>query len=247
MENNKPKRFYKVGEMIWVISEKKEGKVKFIDKKDKKVTVTIKEGKDIKEVILDLWDIDKLKYKAKEKFVANRSNNNKKVTYFSSVNGGVIPTKDVENAGRDCYARFEPKIIDGKEVYELFIKRLTLAKIPLGFASYLNVDDLLSLKHERSSIGSTGIINVSGLIDSTYQGEVILQVVPLTHDIIISSEVDEKYFDEKLNAWFIPYSKAIAQAVVLKQSEAKDVHIPYDELLKKPSSRGTGGWGSSGK
>jgi dUTPase len=249
---NKTKRFYKVGEMVWVIGEKKEGKVKTINRENHEVTVTVKEGKDIKETTLKLWEIDKLKYSAKEKLLSKKNktkakDNGLKITYFASVNGGVIPTKDEENAGRDCYARLEPKTIDGKEIFELHIPKLTLAEIPLGFASYLNKEDLLSLKHERSSIGSTGMINVSGLIDSTYQGEVILQVVPLICDVVISSEVKEKFFDEATNTYFIPYHKAIAQAVVLKQSEAKDEHISYDELLKKPSKRGTGGWGSTGK
>lgn len=246
---NKQKRFYKVGETVWVIGEKKEGRVKSINKDTLEVTVTIKEGKVIEESVLKMWEIDKLKYKAKEQLVNSKSKSKKlnKVTYLASVKGGVIPTKDEENAGRDCYARLEPVVRDGKEVYELYIKQLTLAKIPLGFASYLNKEDLLSLKHERSSIGSTGLINVSGLIDSTYQGEVILQVVPLVCDVVISSEVEEKYFDEKLNTYFVPYHKAIAQAVIMKQSEAKDVHLPYDELLAMPSKRGTGGWGSTNK
>lgn len=240
----KQKRFYKVGEVVWVVSEKAEGTVKSINRDDLTVTVTV-DGKDF---TLKMWEIDKLKYKAKEQLVKTKKSTKKeKVTYFSSVKGGVIPTKEAENAGRDCYARLEPKIIEGKEVFELHIPQLTLAKIPLGFASYLNVEDLLSLKHERSSIGSVGMINVSGLIDSTYQGEVILQVVPLVADVVISSEVEEKFFDEATNTYFVPYHKAIAQAVVLKQSEAKDEHIPYEDLLNKPSTRGTGGWGSTGK
>ncbi|NUJ19380.1 hypothetical protein FKN04_22890 [Bacillus glycinifermentans] len=242
------KRFYKVGEIVWVIGEKTEGKIVSINLDDLEVKVEIQLDKDTtKEKTLKMWDIDKLKYKAKEKLLQSKRKNNKKVTYFASVNGGVIPTKTKENGGRDCYARLEPIIRDGKEIYELHIPRLTLAKIPLGFASYLNLEDVLSLKHERSSIGSTGMINVSGLIDATYQGEVVLQVVPLVSDVVISSEVDELFFDEKTNTHFVPYSKAIAQAVVLRQSDAEDEHISYEDLLKKPSTRGKGGWGSTGK
>ncbi|GIN67118.1 hypothetical protein J41TS2_25390 [Bacillus sonorensis] len=242
------KRFYKVGEIVWVIGEKTEGKIVSINLDDLEVKVEIQLDKDTtKEKTLKMWDIDKLKYKAKEKLLQSKRKNNKKVTYFASVNGGVIPTKTKENGGRDCYARLEPIIRDGKEIYELHIPRLTLAKIPLGFASYLNLEDVLSLKHECSSIGSTGMINVSGLIDATYQGEVVLQVVPLVSDVVISSEVDELFFDEKTNTHFVPYSKAIAQAVVLRQSDAEDEHISYEDLLKKPSTRGKGGWGSTGK
>ena len=243
MDNKQKKRFYKVGENIWIIELKKDGVVKKIDRENLTMTAEYKDGKEIKEFTGNMWNFDKLKYRAKEKLIKEKKKKSDKVTYFASFNGGVIPERDEENAGRDCYARLEPITRDGKEIYELHIPRFTLAKIPLGFASYLNKEDVLSLKHERSSIGSTGLINVSGLIDSTYIGEVILQVVPLIADIVISSEVDERYFDEKTNTFFVPYKKAIAQAVVFKLSDAKDEHIDYSELLKKPSKRGTKGWG----
>lgn len=255
------KRYYNVGEMVWVVGLKKEGKVESINKESLEVTVTVKSGvnlldkktdevlnEGLSEVTVKIWEIDKLKYSAKEKLIKTKQlKKNKKTTYLASVNGGVIPTKDTENAGRDCYARLEPQIRDGVEVIELYIPRWTLAKIPLGFASYLEIDDVLSLKHERSSIGSTGMINVSGLIDSTYQGEVILQVIPLTSDIVITNKIENKFFDEETNTYFIPYDKAIAQAVVFKLSDAEDTHISYDELLDKPSKRGKGGFGSTGK
>ena len=122
-----------------------------------------------------------------------------------------------------------------------------MAKIPLGFASYLDKTDILSLKHERSSVGGTGLVNLSGLIDSTYQGEVIMQCVPLIADIVISSEVEEKYFDKETNTFFLPYKNSITQAVVLTQSKALREVIPYEELLNKPSTRGTQGWGSTNK
>lgn len=247
-QNKKSKRYYKEGQIIWSVELKKPVKVKAVNKDD--LTITVLESTDNGEVehTFPLWLVDVLKYRAKEKLVRQkRRERREKVAYFASVKGGVIPTKNEENAGRDCYARLEPVIREGKEVYEIHIPRLTLAKIPLGFASYLDKEDFLSLKHERSSIGSCGLINVSGLIDSTYQGEVILQVVPLVADVVISSEVEEMYFDEATNTYFIPYYKAICQAVVISQSRAKDKHITYDELLNKPSARGKNGWGSSGK
>ena len=69
--------------------------------------------------------------------------------------------------------------------------------------------------------------------------------VPLIADIIISSEVEEKYFDETINTYFIPYHQAITQCVVLTQSQAVKEEIPYEELLAKPSTRGAQGWGST--
>ena len=243
---NKQKRFYKKDEVVWIINLKKEGKVKDILKDSLEVIVTYKDDDKEKEKKLKMWEIDKLKYSARKRLLDSKKiEKSKKYTYFASVKGGVIPTKDEENGGRDCYPRLEPLIDEktGEEYYELSIPKLTLAKIPLGFASYLNKGDILSLKHERSSIGSTGVINVSGLIDSTYQGEVILQVIPITHDVVITSKVEEIEFVESLGVYAIPYSKAIAQAVVLRQSDAEDKHIEYEELLSKPSKRGTKGWG----
>jgi dUTPase len=245
MENKKTKRFYKVEEQVWVVSKKQVGRIESINKDTLEVTVAVGEDR----LVLKMWEIDKLKYKAKAEVKKKSKPKAKKVktTYLASVEGGVIPTKEEENGGRDCYARLEPVEREGKEVFEMLLPQLKVSKIPLGFASYLDKQDILSLKHERSSIGSVGLINVSGLIDSTYQGEVLLQVVPLVCDVLITSEVEEKEFHEETNTYLIPYKKAIAQAVILKQSEAKDVHISYEDLLKKPSTRGTGGWGSTGK
>lgn len=249
MENKKKeKRFYSKNEIVWVIPLKKEGKVVSINKDTLKVVVSVKDRHgEPTEHTLDLWQIDKLKYSAKEKLLKEKQDKKAKYSYFAPVNGGVIPTKDEENAGRDAYARLEPVEREGKQVYEMFLPKMKLSKIPLGFASYLQKEDLLSLKWERSSVGELGILVMSGLIDSTYQGEVILQVIPLLHNVLITSEVNEVEYHEESDTVLYPYSKAIAQAVVLKQSDAKDVHISYEELLSMPSKRGTGGWGSSGK
>lgn len=228
---------------MWEIDKLKFSKKKELDKKIPKGVLPA-EGLSVLPERITLSDVRPLPITDEIRRLWHKT---EKVTYFAPVKGGIVPTREEENAGRDCYARLEPTVIGDKEIYQIHIPQFTLAKIPLGFASYLNKEDLLSLKHERSSIGSTGLINVSGLIDSTYQGEVILQVIPLTSHIVISSEVKEKRFDELTNTYYVPYHKAIAQAVVFKQSEARDEVITYDELLNKPSNRGTGGWGSTGK
>lgn len=230
------KRFYSENERVWVVEEKTDGIVKSIDKEKTEMTVEFKdvEGK-WKTVTRKLWEFNKYHKKDELKL------------FMASVKGGIVPSKDEENGGYDCYARLEPTEIDGKLVYELHIPQLTMAKIHLGFASYLDKTDVLSLKHERGSVGGTGLINLSGLIDSTYQGEVIMQCVPLVSDIVISSEVEKRYFDEKTNTHFLPYKDAITQAVVLTQSKAVKEEISYEELVYKPSTRGTNGWGSTNK
>jgi dUTPase len=242
----KEKRYYKVGELIWAIPFKKMGFILSIDKEKLKVVVVLVD--DPVGYTLDLWQIDKFKeYSNSEKPLNEKQNKKMKHTYFASVNGGIIPTKNNENAGRDAYCRIEPVDRGGKNIYEMYLPKMQLSKIPLGFASYLQKEDVLSLNWERSSVGKHGILVMSGCIDSSYQGEVILQVIPLLHDVLITNEVNEVEYDEIYNIILYPHSKAIAQAVVLKQSDAKDLHISYDELLSKPSMRKLGNEGSSGK
>lgn len=58
------KRYYRVDEIVWVHDKKKEAKVVSIDIPNKDVVVEI----DGELETLKLWEIDKLKYKAKDKF-----------------------------------------------------------------------------------------------------------------------------------------------------------------------------------
>ncbi|UUV46776.1 dUTP diphosphatase [Bacillus phage vB_BanS-Thrax4] len=58
------KRYYRVDEIVWVHEKKKEAKVVSIDIPNKDVVVEI----DGELETLKLWEIDKLKYKAKDKF-----------------------------------------------------------------------------------------------------------------------------------------------------------------------------------
>lgn len=252
------KRYYKIGEIVWIVELKREGTVVAIDIEKLEVIVKWEDEVGTVEKSFKLWEIDKLKYKALKKLEVEDKDDcepassvkwswSANPTYLASVNGGIIPTKDEENGGRDCYANLEPFETDEGLVHEMFLPKLQVSFIPLGFASYLNKDDVMLLNAERSSVGKFGLLNLCGLIDSTYQGEVMLMVVPLTHNILITSTVSEPEIHEDTNTILYPYKKAICQAMILKQSRAKDEHIPYDELLAKPSKRGAQGWGSSGK
>jgi len=64
MTKKNKKRFYRAEEIIWVHDKKVEGKVVSLDIPNQNVVVEI----DGKEETLKLWEIDKLKYKAKDKF-----------------------------------------------------------------------------------------------------------------------------------------------------------------------------------
>ncbi|UGO51004.1 dUTPase [Bacillus phage vB_BanS_Nate] len=64
MTNKTKKRYYRENEVVWVHEQKKEATVKSIDIPNKDVVVEI----DGELETLKLWEIDKLKYKAKDKF-----------------------------------------------------------------------------------------------------------------------------------------------------------------------------------
>lgn len=243
------KRYYQVDERVWIVNERTDGIVKDINIEDKEMTVEYKDERgQWKETTRKFWDFDK--YRKGEDATNSKSNNTthstatKNYTYFASVKGGVVPKKSPENAGRDCFVRLdaETRSIEHDGIY---LQKNKVSKVPLGFASYLNQEDLLYIGMERSSVGALGILVLSGLIDSTYQGEVIAQLMPLTTDVVITDKVKEVETHD--NIIYFPASKALVQAVVLKQSSHEDKEIEYEELLKKPSSRGTKGWGSTDK
>ena len=243
------KRYYQVDERVWIVNERTDGIVKDINIEDKEMTVEYKDERgQWRETTRKFWDFDK--YRKGEDATNSKSNNTthstatKNYTYFASVKGGVVPKKSAENAGRDCFVRLdaETRSIEHDGIY---LQKNKVSKVPLGFASYLNQEDLLYIGMERSSVGALGILVLSGLIDSTYQGEVIAQLMPLTKDVVITDKVKEVEAHD--NIIYFPASKALVQAVVLKQSSHEDKEIEYEELLKKPSSRGTKGWGSTDK
>ncbi|UUV46262.1 dUTP diphosphatase [Bacillus phage vB_BanS-Thrax2] len=74
MTKKTKKRYYRVDEVVWVHELKKEATVKSIDIPNKDVVVEI-DG-DLKT--LKLWEIDKLKYKAKDKFFKDNPDKTKK-------------------------------------------------------------------------------------------------------------------------------------------------------------------------
>jgi len=231
------KRYYEVDERVWIISEQTDGIVKDINIAEKEMTVEYKDKNGIWcEVTKNFWDFDK------HRNVKQLED----VTYFASVLGGVVPKRESENAGRDCFARVDKGSVNYSHKYEgIYLPKGKVTKVPLGFASYLNKEDLLYIGMERSSVGSLGILVLSGLIDSTYQGEVIAQLMPLSNNVVITDKVDEVV--EYTDLIQFPLSKAIVQATVIAQSKREDKIISYDELLEKPSTRGVNGWGSTDK
>ena len=150
-----------------------------------------------------------------------------------------IPSKRVEDAAFDLYACFEEDWIR--------IEPHTNKLIPTGIASAFDPEWAIVFR-ER---GSTGVKNMkvnAGVIDSGYRGEYFVSIyngndVPL----YIAKYMDGEQSPEDKNAIVYPYSKAIAQALVIPVPEVCVEEINYDELKAIASERGMGALGSSNK
>lgn len=254
---NKAKRFYKVGQMVWSVVLKKEVKVKAIDKEKKEITVTEKDGKRIIEHTYKLWEVDVLKYQAKEKLVKkkhawDKTKEKREPLYFAKVEeNATIPKKANESedeAGYDVWAFIEGVEIDegdGKKiVHELFLPHLKPTMIRTGIATCVKKRFYLNFANERGSTGKHGMLVLSGIVDSTYRGEVFINICPLYKNVLITSEVTE--IEETPETILYPYSKAICQMIDYKTAGLKPSVISFDELKAIPSTRGEGKLGSSG-
>lgn len=259
MENKREKRYYKAGEMVWVVAEKVEGKVKSINREDLTVTVTIKKGQEIVEHVLKMWEIDKLKYKAKDKLVKAKKKTKSVITkgqftlhdgvptvYFAKVKpDAIIPSKREEDAGYDVYANIEGKEVDNKVIHEIFVPAFETTLVPTGIAMALPNTHYFNAKHERGSTGKYSISVLAGVVDSGYRGEVFIALTPLYKDVLITSEVTETEVGD--NVILYPYSKAICQGTIDLVPEVHIKVIDFESLQKIESERGDTKLGHSGK
>lgn len=165
-----------------------------------------------------------------------------------------IPNKRIEDMGFDIYACFDEDYIKiGPHETKL---------IPTGIASSCDAKYGFLLR-ERGSTGSKGIALRCGVIDSGYRNEWFIGLTNTNNnDLYISKICTEQLIEHKANnseeplytlmervsgATIYPYSKAIAQALVIPVPEVEVEELSYEDLQAIPSERGVGALGSSGK
>lgn len=170
--------------------------------------------------------------------------------------------KRKEDAGYDVWCSFkENQTVEeinnsntymnrnSKGEFMIKIEQFTSGIVPLGIATAIGSDFALSLKHERSSVGSKGLFVNAGLIDSGYRNGWNIVITPIAGDLIITTQVDETKIikDPRSGKTLIyyPYTKAIGQIVVIHNIDSKAEEIPYESLLKITSERGIDGFGST--
>jgi dUTP pyrophosphatase len=161
----------------------------------------------------------------------------------------IIPSKRDEDMGFDVYACFDDDYI--------VINPHETKLIPTGIASACN-PKYGFLVFERGSTGSKGIARRCGVIDSGYRNEWFIGLTNTTNKKLVISKLSEektyhKYYGD-YETWkednlllVYPYSKAIAQALVVPVPKVIVDEIPYDELKEIKSERGMGALGSSNK
>lgn len=156
----------------------------------------------------------------------------------------IIPSKRDEDMGFDIYACFDEDF--------MVINPNETKLIPTGIASCCNPEYGFLLR-ERGSTGSKGIALRAGVIDSGYRNEWFVGLTNTTDKVLLISKLSEeetykKHYDAVMKKSFVyPYSKAIAQALVVPVPKTTVEEIPYDELKAIKSERGLGALGSSNK
>ena len=156
----------------------------------------------------------------------------------------IIPSKRDEDMGFDIYACFDEDYI--------IIPPHETNLIPTGIASACD-SDYGFVVFERGSTGSKGIARRCGVIDSGYRNEWFIGLTNTTDKMLFISKLSEQdtyidyYGDEMIESFVYPYSKAIAQVLVVPVPKTKVEEISYDELKEIKSERGMGALGSSNK
>lgn len=159
------------------------------------------------------------------------------VKFAKVKSNAIIPSKREEDMGFDIYACFDEEFI---AIYPHETKL-----IPTGIASACDSGYGFLLR-ERGSTGSLGIALRCGVIDSGYRNEWFICLTNTTDKVLyISKTHTDKFIGSE---YFIyPYSKAIAQALVVEVPKIKAEEVSYDELKSIKSERGMGALGSSNK
>lgn len=156
----------------------------------------------------------------------------------------IIPSKRDEDMGFDIYACFDEDYI--------VISPHETKLIPTGIASSCS-HKYGFLVFERGSTGSKGIARRCGVIDSGYRNEWFICLTNTTNKVMFISKLSDeetykKYYGDVMPESFVyPYSKAIAQALVVPVIKTKVKEVSYDELKEIRSERGMGALGSSNK
>ena len=160
--------------------------------------------------------------------------------YFAKVNpNAIIPSKRDEDGGYDIYACFD-------EDY-MVIQPHETKLIPSGIATAFSPKWVAIIK-ERGSNGSKGIAQRCGVIDSGYRNEWFVPLTNTTTKTVTISKLPKEELPLMLQEGIVyPYSKGIAQFIMIEVPKLDTHEVDFDTLKAFKSERGLGALGSSGK
>jgi dUTP pyrophosphatase len=233
-------QMFKENDFVWVKSLKTKGRIKTVNRdmgKTYLVEIIVDFNKETGERTTKLEKVkveDLTLYRERKQKLKNRK---KDVLYFAKVKeDAIIPSKDYENAGYDIYANFEEN--------EIFIFPNEVKLIPTGIASAMSPKYVLIVK-ERGSTGTKCMSVRSGVIDASYRGEIFIPINNTGNKTIVITKTPETHYGNDVIVY--PYTKAIAQLLLLPIPNVDVKEIIFEQLQKIPSKRGAGALGSSGK
>lgn len=157
--------------------------------------------------------------------------------FAKTKNNAVIPSKRDEDGCYDIYCCFDEN--------EIKIEPHEIKLIDSGIATAFDKKWRLAIR-ERGSNSKSGLITMSGQVDSGYRGSIFISLYNAnTIPVIISKNITEI---EKTNEYVkVPYSKAIAQFAIEEVPVLTKREVSYNFLKTLSSERGIGALGSSGK
>ena len=149
-----------------------------------------------------------------------------------------IPSRNYPSAGFDVYACFD-------EDYVVILPN-EIKMIPTGIASAF-AEDWVAILKERGSTGTKGMAVRCGVVDSDYRGEWFVPISNVNNVPIVIVKDSVKLPLMLKDAIIYPYTKAIAQFIMLHTPKMNTYEVDFETLKTFESERGTGCLGSSGK
>lgn len=227
---------FKTGSIIFDLSSKRKGKFMGYNRdmgKTARVEFIISQDKETGQRTTELKNVNVSDLRV---YVDKKTPKRDTLLFAKVRPDAIIPSKNYEDAGYDVYANFEEN--------EFVINPNEIKMIPTGIASCMSPKYVLVAK-ERGSTGTKCMAVRCGIIDSGYRNEIFIPINNTGNKTIVITKSETVLNDD--NVIYYPYTKAIAQLLLLPVPNVKVKEIPYDELKSISSNRGMGALGSSGK
>ena len=248
-ENKNNKRYYRIGEQVWYLENRKVVIVKSINAHRQEMTVYTTDIHGDRAQITDkMWKFDKLR--------GHNDYEDGIIGFTTFRESAIIPTRNsLEDAGYDVFLDFPSDFeytIDGVThkawqdgKLNVKLKKLTTNLLPTGIGVKVDKKLYTDWANERGSTGKLGMAMLSGIVDSGYRGEVFVDIIPLVRDVIITNSCTEVEIKE--DTIYFPYSYAVCQMIPRQIPQLRDYAIDLSDFKDDYTQRGGNKLGSTDK